>query len=202
MMKVAIELYNSGDLSGARLKFAEVLDARPQFPLLGHAIHAIATINGELHDAKRAVQMWHEFFMVLGGREFPPLKVATAYFNWGYNLRVLGDYEEALGKYTAALPVFRVEKQHVARCLQNMAWAQNLLGLSEEAEVSLNAAESHIVTTDDQLHQNIGLAFAYVDTNRAELAARLCNDILSNDAADSNLRSQAEFVLSRIVRAS
>jgi tetratricopeptide (TPR) repeat protein len=178
LFELACRQYAANDLPKALESLTKGLELDVPAPLRQRMMHAIATVNGQLGNHEDAVSWWLEFF---DEENYTPdmseMKVAIGHFNFGYQLRKLGRYEEAIAQYYKALPLFVKHNEYVARCWQNLAWAQCLAGQLHDAKLSLNYADAFVKDTEDQEHQRVGLAFLYSLTGKYMLASDLCDEL-------------------------
>jgi tetratricopeptide (TPR) repeat protein len=176
--ELACRQYASNDLPKALESLTKGLDGDVPSLLRQRMMHAIATVNGQLRNHEEAVSWWEEFFHP---RNYTPdmseMKIAVGHYNFGYQLRKLGRYEEAIAQYYKALPFFVKHGEYVARCWQNLAWAQCLAGHLHDAKLSLNYAEGYVNDTVLQEHQRVGYAFLYSLTGQHMLASDLCDEL-------------------------
>lgn len=189
--------FERNDLPSAILHATFALLENPEWPLRGHALHALATIAVEFDRRELATRFYSSLLSESEGKQFHITKLATSYYDAALNDRYIGDYAMATYKYEIALRMFKEQgSEYAANCLRNLAWLHCLQGQVEMAAQRLD--EANEITTFDanneaHYHQLVGEAFLKALTHNEQDALAICAQIIVSNA-DNTVKAQACYV--------
>lgn len=191
--------WSPGNYGAAMDLVQQVIDGRPAWPALGHALQTRAMISAEAGDLEKAARFWEKYFSAEAGQEYPETSRALARYNWAYTLRMQGRYREAVDQYeTAAAAMRQNGSRLLADILHNLAWTALLCGDTELAGAVIQEAGALELDGDDIGNQQLCEAFqAHLRGDNAGAQER-CLSLLSTADAGAGQRSHACWVLGNV----